>query len=208
MHRWRVMRGSANIQRPVEFMFVWLGNSCSAGASGTDDLKDGVMRCLLCDTEMMLMNVVQDDTMPVAGFEHRTFMCSSCHDVERRLVFVGAAEAIPVATTPSIAGEQSDGGPVPLPDATPVTAPISIVHDEPAFVLQDERAVQADPACAVEGEYVIAPQDERTAAVQEQPIVVVQEAPLVAGEHDRAATVQNESSPGMFGRVVARLRGR
>jgi hypothetical protein len=75
------------------------------------------MRCLLCDAEMILMNVVQDDTMLVAGFEHRTFMCSSCHDVERRLVFVGAAEAIPVPATPSIAGEQSDSGPVPPPES-------------------------------------------------------------------------------------------
>jgi hypothetical protein len=161
------------------------------------------MRCLLCDAEMILMNVVQDDTMLVAGFEHRTFMCSSCHDVERRLVFVGAAEAIPVPATPSIAGDQSDSGPVPPPDTTPITAPISVVQDEPAvcvqgeravavedtplvgvqdepaFVLQDERAgIQVDPAVAVEGEYANVGQDERTAAVQEEPVVVVQEAPL------------------------------
>jgi hypothetical protein len=57
------------------------------------------MRCLLCDAEMILMSVVQDDTMLIAGFEHRTFMCSSCHDVERRLVFVRAAEPIPVHAT-------------------------------------------------------------------------------------------------------------
>jgi hypothetical protein len=163
------------------------------------------MRCLLCDAEMILMNVVQDDTMLVAGFEHRTFMCSSCHDVERRLVFVGAAEAIPVPATPSIAGEQS---PVPPPDTTPVTAPISVLQDEPAVVIQGERAgIQADPPVAVEGEYAIAGQDERTGAAQEEPVVVVQEAPPVAGGHERAAAVQNESAPGMFRRVVARQQG-
>src|SRR5262249_9189153 len=78
-----------------------------------------VMRCLLCDAEMILVNVVQDDTMAVTGFEHRTFMCSSCHDVERRLVFVGAAEAILVSATPSIDSEPSDSGPVPPLDTTP-----------------------------------------------------------------------------------------
>ena len=36
---------------------------------------------------MMLMNVVQDDTMAVPGFEHHTFKCSECKDVEQRLVY-------------------------------------------------------------------------------------------------------------------------
>jgi hypothetical protein len=36
---------------------------------------------------MILTNVVPDDTMAVPGFEHHTFMCSECHDVERRFVF-------------------------------------------------------------------------------------------------------------------------
>ena len=45
------------------------------------------MRCLVCNAEMILMKVDQDDTMPVPGFERRTFMCSECHDVEQRLVF-------------------------------------------------------------------------------------------------------------------------
>jgi hypothetical protein len=45
------------------------------------------MRCLACGAEMNLMKAVQDDTMPVPGFEHHTFMCSACGDIERRLVF-------------------------------------------------------------------------------------------------------------------------
>jgi hypothetical protein len=36
---------------------------------------------------MSLMKVVEDDTIPVPGFEHHTFMCPGCGDVERRLVF-------------------------------------------------------------------------------------------------------------------------
>ena len=42
------------------------------------------MRCLACGAEMHLMHVAQDDTMPVPGYEHRTFMCSACGDIERR----------------------------------------------------------------------------------------------------------------------------
>jgi hypothetical protein len=45
------------------------------------------MRCLACGVEMRLRQIAEDNTMPVAGFEHHTFMCSGCGDVERRLVF-------------------------------------------------------------------------------------------------------------------------
>ena len=68
------------------------------------------MRCMACGAEMILMNVIQDETMPVPGFEHRTFMCSGCHDVERRLAFIphddrrqeAIAEAMPVHAAPPI----------------------------------------------------------------------------------------------------------
>ena len=55
---------------------------------------------------MLLMQTVQDNTMAVAGFEHRTFMCSDCHDVERRLVFARPVEqtgSVPEHTAPPIA---------------------------------------------------------------------------------------------------------
>jgi hypothetical protein len=39
----------------------------------------------MCNAEMTLMT--RDDSMPVAGFEHHTFMCSQCGDVESRLTF-------------------------------------------------------------------------------------------------------------------------
>ena len=46
------------------------------------------MRCLVCDAEMTLTRVVPDDTMPVPGFERRTFRCPTCDDVETHLAFV------------------------------------------------------------------------------------------------------------------------
>ena len=73
---------------------------------------------------MLLMNVVQDDTMAVPGFEHHTFMCSDCHDVERRLVFTKPteqidADAVPVHAAPPIA-----------PVSAPLIAPASAVEHE------------------------------------------------------------------------------
>jgi hypothetical protein len=71
------------------------------------------MRCLACGAEMHLMHVVQDDTMPVPGYEHRTFMCSACGDIERRLVFArdtgqGHSEPVPVHTAPPISPAPTD----------------------------------------------------------------------------------------------------
>ena len=45
------------------------------------------MRCLMCAAEMYVTQVVQDDTMPVPGFEHHTLECLECDDTERRPVF-------------------------------------------------------------------------------------------------------------------------
>ena len=45
------------------------------------------MRCLVCAAEMYVMQVEQDRTMPVPGFEHHTLECLECGDIERRLVF-------------------------------------------------------------------------------------------------------------------------
>jgi hypothetical protein len=56
---------------------------------------------------MILMNVVQDDTMAVPGFEYHTFMCSECRDAERRLVFTkhgceGNTEPVPLLAAPPV----------------------------------------------------------------------------------------------------------
>jgi hypothetical protein len=74
------------------------------------------MRCMACGGEMILMSAIQDDTMAVPGFEHHTFKCSECQDLERRLVF----------------RKHGRGGatePVAVP-AAPPTVPASIVQDE------------------------------------------------------------------------------
>lgn len=63
------------------------------------------MRCLMCNAQMTLMMVTRDDTMPVAGFEHHTFMCSQCGDVESRLTFAkpgGDADAASPTLVPDV----------------------------------------------------------------------------------------------------------
>jgi hypothetical protein len=67
-----------------------------------------VMRCVACGAETILMNVVRDDSMAVLGFEHHTFRCSGCHNVERGLVFTRhgretATESLPMDMAPPIA---------------------------------------------------------------------------------------------------------
>jgi hypothetical protein len=45
------------------------------------------MRCAACDAELILTNVVPENTLAVRGFEHHTFICSGCHITVRRIVF-------------------------------------------------------------------------------------------------------------------------
>jgi len=46
------------------------------------------MRCSACGAELILTNVVPDDTVAARGVEHHTFICSGCHGSERRVVFI------------------------------------------------------------------------------------------------------------------------
>jgi len=169
------------------------------------------MRCLLCNAEMTLMNVVQDDTMLVAGFEHHTFMCSSCHDVEQRLVFVRAEEPIPA--TQSIATGQRGSGSVPSPPDTTTTikptlfdehavapqdAPVIGVQDEPAFqdkpviALQDAPVIGVQDEPAFQDKPVIALQDAPVIGVQDEPVFAAQDKPVVGVRDERTAEVQEE----------------
>jgi hypothetical protein len=45
------------------------------------------MRCLVFNAEMLLMEAVPADPTTLPGFEHHTFLCSACNDIERRLLF-------------------------------------------------------------------------------------------------------------------------
>ena len=107
------------------------------------------MRCMACGAEMVLMSVVADETMPVSGFEHHTFTCSECEDVERRLVFTkhgreGDMSTVPEHAAPSIADDQGDAEHVvALMDAVPSLAPAAVVADERTVSLGLLRRVVA-----------------------------------------------------------------
>jgi hypothetical protein len=45
------------------------------------------MRCISCGDEMRLVQVVEDKTKMVKGYEQHTFECSGCREIEHRLVF-------------------------------------------------------------------------------------------------------------------------
>ena len=84
---------------------------------------------------MLLMQTVQDETMPVPGFEHHTFMCSSCHDVEHRLAFAKPGEqprpeAVPVHAMPvhAVPVHATSVDAAPLHVAPPIS-PTARVHE-------------------------------------------------------------------------------
>jgi hypothetical protein len=66
---------------------------------------------------MRLMQAVPDDTMMVAGYEHQTWQCSSCNDIERRLAFIRAKTSIENVPLPSVSPQepQDERAPAPAP---------------------------------------------------------------------------------------------
>lgn len=60
-----------------------------------------------CGAEMVLMNVLADDSMPVPGFERHAYMCAVCLYTENRLMFNKPPperdEAVSVLAAPPIA---------------------------------------------------------------------------------------------------------
>jgi len=80
----------------------------------------------MCAAEMYVTQVVQDDAMPVPGFEHHTLECLECGNLERRLMFTREKtqpispsyrrkkERIVKPRTPMEAFERSEGEMQPL----------------------------------------------------------------------------------------------
>jgi hypothetical protein len=124
----RMSREAATRYRAKAAMLGYAGRDRGANRSSA-------MRCMLCDAEMILIKTVQDDTMPVPGFERRTFRCPACQDVERHLAFVkpgqeGDSEPMPVPSAPPSSEGQIDNDPLLLVHAAPSTAPASERLDE------------------------------------------------------------------------------
>src|SRR5262245_45850405 len=62
----------------------------------TRPLGTTCMLCLECGAEMRLVQVVEDTTMFVSGYEHHTWQCSACSTVERRMTFTREKTPTPI----------------------------------------------------------------------------------------------------------------
>ena len=74
------------------------------------------MRCTACGAELILTNVVPDDTVAARGVEHHTFICSGCHVTEHRVVFIKA-------------GREADSPPMPMQAARRVKRAPSVEEE-------------------------------------------------------------------------------
>jgi hypothetical protein len=83
---------------------------------------------------MILVKVVPDTNMMVAGYEHHTSQCSGCYEVEQRLVFSLRSESHGDENPPAEAAAESSGA---APDAasseiggSPPSEPVTNGHAE------------------------------------------------------------------------------
>ena len=91
------------------------------------------MLCLDCGAEMRLVQVTEDTTMFVSGYEHHTWQCTGCSTTERRMIFT--REKTP---TPSVTIEQTH-----VMRAKPVqTVPIEPTSVQSAQTAPVETTVQ------------------------------------------------------------------
>jgi hypothetical protein len=165
-----------------------------------------VMRCLICNADMILVHVEPNDTMPVRGFEWRTFMCSECSDVERQLAFVkpghkSKAEPVPVHVASSSGGQPVENEqPPPLLDtAASIVGEQSDNEQVPAAGAEqgdkDKRAPLMDAPSSISGEQ----------SHNEQLMPPVDAGPSAAPPS--AVLEERQATRGLLGRVVAKMRG-
>jgi hypothetical protein len=91
------------------------------------------MLCLACGEEMRLVQVTNDTTMPVSGYEHHMWQCSACSTVEQRMTFSGQKistqtellepiQSVSAPPTQAMPLEPTAAMPAELTEAVPVEA--------------------------------------------------------------------------------------
>jgi hypothetical protein len=137
------------------------------------------MLCISCGVEMRLVQVQPDDTMMVTGYEHQTFECPSCQEIERRLTFTREPTPQP-------------GQPAPIDQ----TAPVDQAAPVPPASTSGDTAPPVSPDSAPQ-EDEAAPLASADSKDQDQPV------PPAAPTPDQNAI----ASPSRWARAVAKLRG-
>jgi hypothetical protein len=90
-------------------------------AERPSDAAHAPMRCMACGGEMVLINAIEDLTMPVIGFERHAYMCLACGNIEKRTVFnkqakekhqaeIAAALSPPIVPTATIEKHSTQRG--------------------------------------------------------------------------------------------------
>jgi hypothetical protein len=137
------------------------------------------MLCMECGAEMRLVQVAKANTIPVSGFEHRTWQCSGCSAVEQRMTFTREktrAKTEPVDPTRTV---------LVAPIQTSKTAPAKSALAEPTKQVQSDQAkpaqttaLQLTQAAPAEPTKTVVLEKSRTApkndAVQAKPAEQVQ----------------------------------
>jgi hypothetical protein len=87
---------------------------------------------------MRLIQVVEDTTMLVSGYEHHTWQCSGCSTVERRMTFAREktpTQTVPVEPTQTVPAEPTQTVPVEPTQTVSVeptqTAPVELTQTAP-----------------------------------------------------------------------------
>ena len=121
------------------------------------------MLCMECGAEMRLVEVAKANTMPVPGFEHRTWRCSGCSAVEQRMTFtrektpaktepveptrtgsLQALQKVPVGKVQTKPTDPPQADRIATPESVSLqlaqTAPMEAVQTKPAGPPQTDRA--------------------------------------------------------------------
>ena len=141
------------------------------------------MLCLECGAEMHLVQVVEDTTMFVSGYEHQTWLCSGCSSVERRMTFTRKKRQTP----------HSDQEPTHVasvePTQTVAVQPIQSEPMEPAPIvpIQVTQTAPAEPTPTAPAETTV-------------PVKAIHEPGLQQPNHPHppAAVLQTDASSKTF----------
>ena len=68
------------------------------------------MRCLTCGLNMQVVQVEKDNTLLVPGYEHHTWRCEGCGEVERRMTFIPEKKQVETMSHPAMPADNFEAG--------------------------------------------------------------------------------------------------